>query len=174
MDAANFISLLFIPSIVTSVLIFGIIKKSDIYDLFIEGAKDGFKTALAIMPYIVAVFIAIDIFKASGALELLQNGLEPLFNLIGFPKELFPLALMKPVSGSGSLAIAQKIIEQYGPDSFIGKTACLMVGSSETIFYTLAVYFGATSVKYGRHTLKVALISYIISIFAAVLVCRLM
>lgn len=173
MGAVNFISLLFIPFIITAILAFGLAKKSDVYNLFIEGSKDGLKTAVTIMPYIVAIFIAIDIFKASGALEWLQNGLEPFFNLIGFPKELFPLALMKPISGSGSLGIAQKIIVQYGPDSFIGRTACLMVGSSETIFYTLAVYFGATSVKYGRHTLIVALASYIVSIIAAVTVCKL-
>jgi Uncharacterized membrane protein len=167
----NSISLFFIPGIITLVIFFGIYKGAPVYDLFIEGTKDGLKTAMELLPFIIAIFVGIEALVSSGAMEFLQHLLGPVFQLLGIPKELISLVLLRPVSGSGSLVLVQKIIEQYGPDSFIGRSASVMVGSCETIFYVLAVYFGATSVKNIRHSFSAGLIGYIVGIFASLLAC---
>ena len=167
----NQISLFFIPGIITLVIFFGIYKRAPVYDLFIEGTKDGLKTALEILPFIIAIFIGIDALVSSGAMKFLENVLGPVFQFFGIPKELISLVLLRPVSGSGSLVLVEKIISQYGPDSFIGRSASVMVGSCETIFYVLAVYFGATSVKNIRHAFSAGMIGYIVGIFASLLAC---
>lgn len=167
----NHISLFFIPGIITLVIFFGIFKKAPVYDLFIEGTKDGLKTAMEILPFIIAIFIGIEALVSSGAMEFLENLLGPVFQLLGIPKELISLVLLRPVSGSGSLVLVEKIISQYGPDSFIGRSASVMVGSCETIFYVLAVYFGATSVKKIRHSLSAGMIGYIVGILASLFAC---
>ena len=164
----------FIPAVITAILIYGLIKKQDVYTLFIKGAMEGLMTALEIVPYIIAIFIAIDIFKESGALDFIQMVMEPVFDLLHIPTELFPMIAMKPVSGSGSLAILEKLIEECGPDSYVARVGSVMLGSSETIFYTLAVYFGATAVKYGRHTLFAGLMAYASGTIAAILLCHYM
>jgi len=167
----NQISLFFIPGIITLVIFFGIYKKAPIYDLFIDGAKDGLKTAMELLPFIIAIFIGIESLVSSGAMEFLEKALGPVFQLMGIPKELISLILLRPVSGSGSLVLVERIINQYGPDSFIGRSASVMVGSCETIFYVLAVYFGVTSVKHIRHAFSAGMIGYIVGIFASLLAC---
>lgn len=167
----NHISLFFIPGIITLVIFFGIYKGVPVYDLFIEGTKDGLKTAMELLPFIIAIFIGIEALVSSGAMQFLENILGPVFQFFGVPKELISLVLLRPVSGSGSLVLVEKVIEQYGPDSFIGRSASVMVGSCETIFYVLAVYFGATSVKNIRHSFSAGLIGYIVGIFASLLAC---
>ena len=165
------ISLFFIPGIITTVIFFGICKGAPIYDLFIDGAKDGLKTAMELLPFIIAIFVGIESLVSSGAMEFLENILAPAFQFVGIPKELISLVLLRPVSGSGSLVLVEKIITQYGPDSFVGRSASVMVGSCETIFYVLAVYFGATSVKKIRHSFSAGLIGCIVGIFASLLAC---
>lgn len=167
----NHISLFFIPGIITTVIFFGICKRAPIYDLFIDGAKDGLKTAMELLPFIIAIFVGIESLVSSGAMEFLENILAPVFQFMGIPKELISLVLLRPVSGSGSLVLVEKIITQYGPDSFVGRSASVMVGSCETIFYVLAVYFGATSVKKIRHSFSAGMIGYIVGIFASLLAC---
>lgn len=167
----NHISLFFIPGIITLVIFFGIYKRAPVYDLFIEGTKDGLKTAMELLPFIIAIFIGIEALVSSGAMQFLENALGPVFKLAGIPEELMPLVLLRPVSGSGSLVLVEKIIGQYGPDSFIGRSASVMVGSCETVFYVLAVYFGATSVKNIRHSFSAGIIGYIVGIFASLLAC---
>lgn len=167
----NHISLFFIPGIVTLVIFFGIWKKAPVYDLFIEGTKDGLKTAMEILPFIIAIFIGIEALTSSGAMNFLESVLGPVFEFFGVPKELISLVLLRPVSGSGSLVVVEKIIELYGPDSFIGRSASTMAGSCETVFYVLAVYFGATSVKNIRHAFSAGMVGYIVGIFASLLVC---
>lgn len=162
----------FIPVVISAVLIYGVIKNEDIYSLFIQGAMEGLKTAVEIIPYILAIFIAIDIFKASGALLFFQELIEPVFVFLKIPPELFPMIAMKPVSGSGSLAILEKLIEECGADSYVARVGCVMLGSSETIFYTLAVYFGATAVKKGRYTLLAGMLAYASGTIAAVVLCK--
>lgn len=166
------VSIGFIPVVITFILIYGVAKKQDVYGLFAKGAMEGLMAALEIVPYIIAIFIAIDIFKASGALDFIQMLMEPIFDFFRIPTDLFPMIAMKPVSGSGSLAILEKMIEESGPDSYVARVACVMLGSSETIFYTMAVYFGATAVKNGRHTLTAAMAAYISGTIAAIIICN--
>lgn len=167
----SIISIAAIPAIMTLILLHGYIKGIDLYDSFVEGAKEGFITAIKIMPYLIAIFVAIGIFKRSGAMELIVNGFSPITNIIGIPKEILPLVIMRPISGSGSLAVVQDIVKTYGADSFIGRVASTMMGSAETIFYTMAVYFGAVGIKNSRHTLMAALISHLAAVIASVVIC---
>lgn len=171
-EILKIISLAIIPAIMSIILLHGYIKGVSLYDTFVDGAKEGFQAALRIMPYLIAIFIAIGIFKRSGAMHILVNIISPITNLVGVPKEVIPLALMRPISGSGSLAVVKEIITEYGPDSFIGRVASTMMGSAETVFYTMAVYFGVIGIKNSRHTLPAALISHIASIIASVLICN--
>lgn len=164
----------FIPAVMSGILLYGLFKRLDIYASFIQGAKEGLMTAVEIIPYLVAVFIAIDLFKGSGALDLIQQLLAPVFQMAGVPEELLPMLVMKPVSGSGSLAILESLIQECGPDSYAARVGSVMLGSSETIFYTLAVYFGATAVKNGRHTLFAGMMAYFAATAAAVVLCRYM
>ncbi len=168
----NIISIVSIPLMITIILIYGYIKGVKLYDTFVEGASEGFKTAVKIMPYLIAVFLAIGIFKESGALETFSNIFLIPGRLIGLPKEVIPLVILKPISGSGSLAMVKELVHTYGADSLIGRIASTMMGSSETIFYTMAIYFGAIGVKKSRHTLTCALISHLAGVIAAVIVCR--
>ncbi|MBE6020117.1 MAG: spore maturation protein [Clostridiales bacterium] len=171
-SVVQIISGAFIPAVISIILIYGMIKKQDVYSLFIKGCMEGLMTALEIVPYILAIFIAIDIFKSSGALLFFQEFMEPVFDFLKIPTELFPMIAMKPVSGSGSLAILEKLIEECGPDSYVARVGCVMLGSSETIFYTLAVYFGATAVKRGRYTLFAGMMAFISGTAAAIVLCN--
>ena len=168
----SIISIASIPLMISIILIHGYIKGVKLYDTFVEGAADGFKTAVKIMPYLIAVFLAIGIFKRSGALEVFSNIFLVPGRLIGLPKEVIPLAILKPISGSGSLAMVKELIHTHGPDSLIGRIASTMMGSSETIFYTMAIYFGAVGVKKSRHTLACALIAHLAGVIASALVCK--
>lgn len=168
------ISVFFIPVIITVIIVYGLKKKAPVYDLFAEGAKDGIATAVEILPFIIAIFIGIEAITASGAMEWLEGILGPVFELAGIPKELISLVLLRPVSGSGSLVLAERIMTDCGTDSLTGRAASVMVGSCETVFYVLALYFGVTAVKKMRHAFAAGLIGYIVGIIASVLLCRIM
>ena len=128
-------------------------RKIKVYELFVDGAKDGFTIAVRIIPYLVAILVAIGMFRASGALNILLIWLTPFLNFVGFPPENLPLALMRPLSGSGSLGLLTDLIDQHGQDSLISKIGATMYGSTETTFYVLAVYFGSVGIKKSRHAL---------------------
>lgn len=168
------ISVFFIPVIITAIILYGLYKKAAVYDLFAEGAKEGIATAVEILPFIIAIFIGIEAITSSGAMEWLETILGPIFEIAGIPRELISLILLRPVSGSGSLVLAERIMEDYGVDSLAGRAASVMVGSCETVFYVLALYFGVTAVKKMRHAFAAGLIGYIAGIFASVLICRIM
>ncbi len=148
---------LIIPVIISVILIFGLVKGINVFDCFVTGASDGMKTAFKILPSLVALVTAVGMFKASGALDVLTHSLRTIVGTIGIPAEVVPLSLLRPISGSGALVIFEDIITSHGPDSFIGRVASVMQGSTETTFYTIAVYYGATKVKQTRHTLGAAL-----------------
>lgn len=169
----NLISNIAIPFVIFSFLIFGIKKRVKIYETFVEGAKEGFNVAVTIIPFLVAILISIGIFRASGGMDLLVYILSPLTTLIGFPAEALPMALMRPLSGSGSLGIMAEIIAVHGPDSFIGILVSTFFGSTETTFYVLAVYFGAVNIKNTRHALPAGLISDVAGILAALFIVKL-
>jgi spore maturation protein B len=168
------ISLVAIPLVLLVFLGWGLFKKVKVYEVFVEGAKDGFNVAIRIIPYLVAMLAAIGIFRASGALELLIALLAPVTNLIGMPPETLPMALMRPLSGSGSLGIMTELMNVHGPDSLIGIMASTMYGSSETTFYVLAVYFGAVAVKNTRHAVPTGLIADLAGMLAAVWIVNLL
>ncbi len=145
-----------IPFVIGGIVVFGLIKRVNVFDFFIQGAKEGLNTAINILPALVALMVAVTMLRASGGLDLLVYAFRPLTDRIGLPSEALPLALLRPISGSGSLAMLENILAQYGPDSLIGRVACVLQGSTETTFYTIAVYYGAVGVKNTRHTVFAA------------------
>lgn len=168
------ISIFAIPVMMTTILIHGLIKGVKLYDAFTEGAQEGFKTAVRIMPYLIAIFLAVNILRKSGGMDYIIRVFLPITRPLGIPSEILPLAFIRPFSGSGSLAVLKDIITTYGPDSLIGRVASTMMGSAETIFYTMAIYFGAVGIQKSRHTVAAALISHIAAILASVMICRLL
>ena len=170
-EILSIFSILFMPMLISVILIYGILRKVPIYDVFIRGAKDGLSTCVDILPFIIGIFIAIEALTVSGAMDFIQSAAGPFFEFFKIPEELISLIFLRPVSGSGSLVVVESIMEQAGPDSFAGRAASVMVGSCETIFYVLALYFGVTSVKKMRHAFAAGLIGYIAGIFASVYIC---
>ncbi len=168
----NIISAVAIPLMFFIFLGWGFVKKVKVYEVFVEGAKDGFQVAVKIIPYLVAMLVAIGIFRASGAMDVLIALLSPVSNLIGMPPETVPLAILRPLSGSGSLGLMTELMKVHGPDSYIGVPASTMYGSSETTFYVLAVYFGAVGIKNTRHALPAGIIADIFGMLGAVFICR--
>ncbi len=164
----------FLPALLLLILLHGFVKKAPVYDLFVDGCREGIQSAVEITPYIIAVFVVIQIMTDSGALGLLEKLCAPLLTPLGIPKELISFMIMRPVSGSGTLAIVEKIAGVYGPDSFLCRCASVMMGSSETILYAVAVYFGATHVKKMRHTVASGVAGYAVGVWLAVLLCRIM
>ena len=150
-----------------------VFKKIKVYESFVDGAKDGFDIAVRIIPYLVAILVAIGMFRASGALEILLTTMAPLLQYIGFPPENLPLALMRPLSGSGSLGLLTDLINEHGPDSLIAKIGATMFGSTETTFYVLAVYFGSVGIRKTRHALAAGLIADLVGVLSAVFFCQL-
>jgi spore maturation protein B len=169
--ALNAISLWAIPVLLVGIPLVGMIRKIKVYDVFIEGAKEGFQVAVRIIPFLVGILVAIGMFRASGAMDMLTNALRPLTTATGFPADLVPLAILRTLSGSGSLAFTTDLVKRFGPDSVIGRTAATMYGSSETTFYVLAVYFGSVGVKRTRHAIPAALTGDLVAAIAAVAVC---
>jgi spore maturation protein B len=169
--ALDAISLWAMPVLLVVIPLAGIVRKVKVYDVFIEGAKEGFDVAVRIIPFLVAILVAIGMFRGSGAMDLLMAALRPLVAPIGFPPELVPLAVLRSLTGSGSLAFATDLIKTHGPDSLIARTAATMYGSSETTFYVLAVYFGAVGVRRTRHAVPAALIADLVAAISAVAVC---
>jgi spore maturation protein B len=169
--ALDAISLWAMPVLLVAIPLVGIIRGVKVYDVFIEGAKEGFNVAIRIIPFLVGILVAIGMFRGSGAMDLLTSALRPIVAPIGFPPELVPLGILRSLTGSGSLAFTTDLIKSHGPDSVIGRTAATMYGSTETTFYVLAVYFGAVAVRRTRHAVPAALVSDIVAAFAAAIVC---
>lgn len=169
-DYINNISKYAIPLILLVIPTYGLLKKIKVYESFTEGAKDGFDTAVRIIPFLVAMLVSIGVFRASGALDILVNILSPITNRIGMPAEILPMAFMRPLSGGGATGIMSELIATHGPNSMIGRMASIMMGSTETTFYVLAIYFGAVSIKKTRHALPAGLIADFVGIIAAVIV----
>jgi spore maturation protein B len=168
------VSLWAIVVFLVGIPIFGAFKKVKVYECFVEGAKGGFQMAIRIIPYLVAILVAVGMLRGAGAIEMLSNWLNPVLQRVGFPTEILPLAIMRPLSGSGSMGIVGELIKTHGPDSFIGRVAASAYGSTETTFYVLAVYFGAVGIKKARHAVISGLVADIVSLVTAIVVCRLM
>jgi spore maturation protein B len=165
------ISIWTIPVLLVGIPLIGMIRGIKVYDAFIDGAKEGFNVAVRIIPFLVGILVAIGMFRGSGAMDMLTRALTPLLQSTGFPVEIFPLVILRTLSGSGSLALATDIIKRYGADSVIARTAATIYGGSETTFYVIAVYFGAIGVKRTRHAIPSALIGDVVAAIVAVAVC---
>lgn len=157
-----------IPIIVVIIITYGMIKGKKVYEWFIEGAKEGLKVCLNIFPYLLAMIIAVNIFREAKLLDVLNNMIAPAGRLIGLPKEIIPLVLIKPLSGSGAIGVLTDIVKTYGPDSYIGLIASVIMGTTETIFYTITVYFGAVQIKKIRHTLWAAILADLTAIIVSI------
>ncbi len=164
----NTISTLIMPTIIVLILANGLFKKAPVFDQFLIGAKNGFKTSVNILPSLVGLIVAVSMLRASGFFEITYSLLAPFLEKVGFPAELVPIALIRPVSGSAALATVQDIISTHGADSFTGRCAAVMMGSSETTFYTLAVYFGSVGITKSRYTVKSALLADLTGIILSV------
>lgn len=167
----NALSLWVLPLILMIVLTVGIIKKIPIYEQFTKGAKDGFKISVKIIPYLVAIIVGISMFRASGAIEMIAQLLAPLLTKIHVTSDVLPLMIVRSLSGSGALGIFSDIANNAGADAYSTKLAAVMLGSSETTFYVLAVYFGAVGITKIRYSLIIGLLADFIGIAAAVAVC---
>ena len=165
------VSLWAIPVLLVGIPLLGVIRKVNVYEEFVEGAKEGFNVAIRIIPFLVAILVAIGMFRASGAMAMLTEALRGPLSYIGFPPELFPLAILRSLTGSGSLGLTTDVIKTSGPDSLLSRTAATIYGSSETTFYVLAVYFGAIGIKRTRHAVPAALIADLVAVIASVAVC---
>ncbi|MEG1874267.1 MAG: spore maturation protein [Angelakisella sp.] len=151
------ISDLIIPLLLGGVFLWGVVKRVNVFDAFLEGAADGLRVSVSIAPALICLLTAVAMFQSSGATEALVTLVRPLARLVGLPQEILPLALMRPLSGSGAMVLFHGILRDYGPDSFIGRVASVLQGSTETTFYTIAVYYGVTKIKNTRHTLITSL-----------------
>lgn len=163
-----------IPLLISFILVHGWRKRVPVYESFVEGARGGLITVIKILPHLIAMMVAITMFRTSGALDLLLQVLSPLIKWLHIPPEIVPLALLRPLSGTGSLAIATDIIAQYGADSLLGKLAATMQGSTDTTLYVLTVYFGAVGIRNGAYALKVGLWSDLAGVIASIIVVYLL
>lgn len=167
------VSNLAIPLVLFVIIGYGVLKKVKLYEAFVEGAKGGFEVAIKIIPFLVAILVAIGMFRASGAMEIFITLISPATNLIGMPAEALPVAIMRPLTGSGTLGVVTEIMQTHGPDSFLGRLVSTMYGSTETTFYVLAVYFGSVGIKQTRHAVPAGLLADAAGLLGALLICRL-
>lgn len=170
----DWLSILAIPLIIFIFLAYGYFKKVKVYEVFVEGAKEGFDVGVKIIPYLVAMLVAIAMFRASGALDVLTWLVSPITNFIGMPPEVLPMAFMRPLSGSGSIGVMTELMKTHGPDSLIGFMASTMFGSTETTFYVVAVYFGAVNIYKTRYAITAGLLADAAGLITAVYICRLL
>ena len=169
-QCSNALFLLF----VVGIPIYGAIKKINVFDVFIEGAKHGFGISVNLIPYLIALMLAIGMLRASGFFELLNQWLTPVLNYLGMPPQLLPFTLMRPFSGSASNGLMADLMHQYGGDSTIAKMGATMMGSTETTFYIIAIYFGAVNIRRTRHAIPAGLLADLAGVIASVWVCRLL
>jgi len=163
-----------IPAVICGIIAFGLYKQVDIFVVFVEGAKNGLSTVVTILPPLVALMTCVGMFKASGALDIISYVLSPLSTILQLPQELIPLAVLRPISGSGAMVIFTDLLVTHGPDSYIGRIASVMEGSSETTFYTIAVYFGAVKIAETRHTLAASLTADVAGVVMSAVMVRLL
>ena len=166
------LSALAIPLLLVGIPVYGLARGVKVYEVFVEGAKEGFNVGVRIVPYLVAVLAAVGMFKASGALDWMQAHLGPLTAPLGLPPQVIPMAIVRPLSGSGATGIMAGIFQTDGPDSYAGRLASVLMGSTETTFYVLAVYCGSVGITKTRHALAAGLIADATGLVASVVICR--
>ncbi|NQD68222.1 spore maturation protein [Bacillus haikouensis] len=168
------ISLWLIPMMIGFILIYGTLKKVPTYEVFVEGGKEGVKIAISIIPFLIGMLVAITVFRESGALEFFVSLIRPALIALGIPPEIVPLAIIRPISGTAALGMMSDIVAAYGPDSFIGRLASTLQGSTDTTLYVLTVYFGAVGIRKMGDALKVGLLADLVGIAAAIFIVTIM
>jgi spore maturation protein B len=166
------LSLWAIPAMLALIPLWGFIRRVKVYDTFIEGAEEGLQVAVKIIPFLVGMMVALSVFRASGAMELLANLIAPVTSRLGFPTEILPLMIVRPLSGAGALAVTADLLKVQHPDSFLGRLASIMQGSTDTTFYVLTVYFGAVGIRRARYAPAVGLFADAVGFLAALFACR--
>ena len=167
----NTLSLYMIPFLIAFILIYAVIKKAPSYEAFVEGASEGFNIAVKIIPYLIAIMVAVAAFRASGAIDILEKIFEPVLNYFKIPSENLIIMVTRSLSGSATLGVLADIIKQTGADSYATKLAAVITGSSETTFYVAAVYFGSVGIKKFRHALLAGILADIVGLIAAIWIC---
>lgn len=174
MKFIEYFSNIAMPLMIIIIVIYGVIERKKIFDIFLDGAKDGIGVVLNIFPTLVGLFVAIGALRSSGVIDLIVNFLTPVLSFVNFPTEILPLTLIRPISGSSSIAVATDIMNTFGVDSNIGLMASVIMGSTETTVYTIAVYTSSVGIKKTRFVLWAALIADFVGIVTSVIVCRLL
>jgi spore maturation protein B len=166
-EIVSFLSKLILPAILAFIPLYATFRKVPVYESFTEGAKEGFPTAIQLIPHLVGMMVAVSIFRETGALHFYLRLLSPLVDGIHFPREVIPLAILRPITGAGSLAFVESIFRTYGPDSFLGRLASTMQGSTDTTLYVLTVYFGAVGIRRTLYAVKVGLWADLVGMLAS-------
>lgn len=174
MNIINFLSLIAMPMVIVIIIGYSFLEKNKVYDIFLDGAKEGILIVYNIFPTLIGLFVAVGVLRNSGILDLIINLLSPILELLKFPKEIMPLAILRPISGSASMAIATDIMNNYGVDTKIGQIASTIMGATETTLYTIAVYTSCINIKKTRGILLAALAGDIIGIIISIFICNIM
>ena len=174
MRVLNYISNLAMPLIILIIVFYSLVERKKAFDIFLDGAKDGLNIVLNIFPTLIGLFVAIGALRSSGILDLIINFVTPILDILNFPSEIMPLAILRPISGSSSIAIATDIMKNFGVDSNIGIIAATIMGSTETTLYTIAVYTSSVKIKKTRFVLLAALTADVVGMIASVMICRIM
>lgn len=174
MELIKYISIIVMPIVILLIIFKGLMEKVDVFDEFLKGANEGIKISLKIFPTLVGLFVAIGMLRNSGIIDFITKLISPVLKIINFPQEIVPLALLRPISGSASMAMATDIIKQNGVDSFIGILAAVIMGATETTLYTIAVYTSSVKIKKTRGIVIAALTADVVGIFTSLIVCKIM
>lgn len=174
MTVVNYLSTAAIPVIVMIIVLHGVIEKKKVYDLFVDGAQEGMKMVFKLLPTLIGIFVAVGALRSSGILDCIVKWITPLCEIFKIPSQIMPLALLRPISGSASIAVATDIMNQYGVDSFIGMIASTIMGSTETTLYTIAVYTSCVGIKNIRFVLVASLIADAVGMITSVVIWRIL
>ena len=174
MPIINYISSIAVPITIFLITIYGFLEKKNVFDIFLNGAKEGIGVVIKIFPTLIGLFLAINLLRHSGILDVIIDLLTPILNILKFPKEIMPLAMLRPISGSASMAVAVDIMKTYGVDNIIGLITSTIMGSTETTLYTIAVYTSAVGIKKLRFVLVASLIADIVGMVSAVVICNIL
>lgn len=174
MNLVNYLSASAIPIVILIIIIYGLFEKKKVYDIFLDGAKDGIKIVLKLFPTLIGIFVAVGVLRTSGILDLIVKFVSPITNLLNIPSEIMPLALLRPISGSASIGVAVDIMQKYGTDTFIGLVTSTIMGSTETTVYTIAVYTSCVGIKKTRFVLAAALLADIAGMISSVVIWQIL
>ena len=174
MEIVNYMSNVAIPMTILIIIFFGIKEKINIFDTFLEGAKEGIEIVFKLIPTLIGIFLAIGVLRSSGIIDIIVNIISPITNILNIPKEIMPLALLRPISGSASMAVGTDIMQTYGVDSKIGLIASTIMGSTETTLYIIAIYTGIVGIKKTRFVLLAALTADVVGMLISVVICQIL